>query len=154
MKLTLNVGLDRFFVWYVFDYVDELLKLEQFVIRFKIFEEVVLFKCKFEEVQNILKVLGINIFIVLNYIFRIVKEFVIQDNKDICKVDGGNLNFEFQIVKKEGFYWNCNSCFFKNVVIVKKCVLCQNINLISNKEFLGFLLVENGFVFKIGLENV
>lgn len=153
MKLTPNAGSDRSFVWHALDYADELPKPEQLAIRFKTPEEAALFKCKFEEAQNILKALGTNTSTAPNHTLRIVKESATQDNKDICKADGGNLNFEFQIVKKEGPYWNCNSCSFKNAATAKKCVSCQNTNPTSNKELLGPPLVENGFAPKTGLEN-
>lgn len=153
MKLTPNAGSDRSFVWHALDYADELPKPEQLAIRFKTPEEAALFKCKFEEAQNILKTSGTNVSTAPNHTLRIVKEPATQDNKDVCKSDGGNLNFEFQIVKKEGSWWYCNSCSFKNAATAKKCVSCQNINPTSNKEFLGPPLVENGFASKTGSEN-
>uniref|UniRef100_M0R3M4 E3 SUMO-protein ligase RanBP2 n=1 Tax=Rattus norvegicus TaxID=10116 RepID=M0R3M4_RAT len=154
MKLTPNAGSDRSFVWHALDYADELPKPEQLAIRFKTPEEAALFKCKFEEAQNILKALGTNASTAANHTLRIVKEPATQDNKDICKSDGGNLNFEFQIVKKEGPFWNCNSCSFKNAATATKCVSCQNTKPTNGKELLGSPLVENGFASKTGPENV
>ncbi|ELK10668.1 E3 SUMO-protein ligase RanBP2 [Pteropus alecto] len=58
MKLTPNTGSDKSFVWHALDYADELPKPEQLAIRFKTPEEAALFKCKFEEAQNILKASG------------------------------------------------------------------------------------------------
>ncbi|GAB1295127.1 E3 SUMO-protein ligase RanBP2 [Apodemus speciosus] len=154
MKLTPNTGSDRSFVWHALDYADELPKPEQLAIRFKTPEEAALFKCKFEEAQNILKALGANASTAPNHTLRIVKEPATQDNKDICKSDGGNLSFEFQIVKKEGGpFWNCNSCSFKNAATTTKCVSCQNTNPTNSKELLGPPLVENGFAPKTGPEN-
>ncbi|ERE87273.1 E3 SUMO-protein ligase RanBP2 [Cricetulus griseus] len=153
MKLTPNAGSDRSFVWHALDYADELPKPEQLAIRFKTPEEAALFKCKFEEAQNILKGTVTNMSTAPNHTVRIVKEPATHDNKDICKSDSGSLNFEFQIVKKEGSFWHCNSCSFKNAAAAKKCVSCQNVNTVSNKELLGPPLGENGFACKTGPEN-
>lgn len=154
MKLTPNAGSDRSFVWHALDYADELPKPEQLAIRFKTSEEATLFKCKFEEAQNILKASGTNVSTAPNHTLRIVKEPTTLDNKDICKSDGGNLNFEFQIVKKEGSWWHCSSCSFRNAAAAKKCVSCQNVNPASSKELLGPPFIsENGFTPKTGPEN-
>uniref|UniRef100_A0A8C9AKN5 E3 SUMO-protein ligase RanBP2 n=1 Tax=Prolemur simus TaxID=1328070 RepID=A0A8C9AKN5_PROSS len=137
MKLTPNAGSDRSFVWHALDYADELPKPEQLAIRFKTPEEAALFKRKFEEAQSILKAIGTNVATAPNQTVRMAKEPTSHDNKDICKSDAGNMNFEFQVAKKEGSWWHCNSCSLKNVATAKKCVSCQNLNP-SNKE-----LVEN-----------
>ncbi|MBZ3874811.1 E3 SUMO-protein ligase RanBP2 [Sciurus carolinensis] len=152
MKLTPNAGSDRSFVWHALDYADELPKPEQLAIRFKTPEEATLFKCKFEEAQNILKTSGTNVTKASNQTIRIVKEPVSHENKDICKSDAGNLNFEFQVAKKEGSWWHCNSCSLKNVAAAKKCVSCQNLNP-SNNEIIGSSLVETGSTPKTGPEN-
>ncbi|XP_045836301.1 E3 SUMO-protein ligase RanBP2 isoform X2 [Meles meles] len=153
MKLTPNAGSDRSFVWHALDYADELPKPEQLAIRFKTPEEAALFKCKFEEAQNILKALGANVATTTNQAMRIVKEPTSHDNKDICKSDAGNLNFEFQIAKKEGSWWHCNSCSLKNAATAKKCVSCQNLNP-NKKELLGPPLVETVSALTAGLENM
>ncbi|XP_058134297.1 E3 SUMO-protein ligase RanBP2 isoform X3 [Dasypus novemcinctus] len=152
MKLTPNAGSDRSFVWHALDYADELPKPEQLAIRFKTSEEATLFKCKFEEAQGILKASGANVATKTNQTMRIVKESTNHDNKDICKSDSGNLNFEFQVTKKEGSWWHCSSCSLKNVATAKKCVSCQNLNP-SNKELLGPPLVETISTPKTGPEN-
>ncbi|KAK2092897.1 E3 SUMO-protein ligase RanBP2 [Saguinus oedipus] len=153
MKLTPNAASDRSFVWHALDYADELPKPEQLAIRFKTPEEAALFKCKFEEAQSILKASGTNVATAPNQPIRIVKESTSHDNKDIYKSDAGNMNFEFQVAKKEGSWWHCNSCSFKNAATAKKCVSCQNLNP-SNKELLGPPLGETVFTPKTGPENV
>ncbi|XP_077884962.1 E3 SUMO-protein ligase RanBP2 isoform X2 [Ictidomys tridecemlineatus] len=152
MKLTPNAGSDRSFVWHALDYADELPKPEQLAIRFKTPEEATLFKCKFEEAQNLLKASGTNVAKTPNQTIRIVKEPASHENKDICKNDDGNLNFEFQVAKKEGSWWHCNSCSLKNVATAKQCVSCQNLNP-SNNELIGSSLVETGSTPKTGPEN-
>ncbi|XP_027479510.2 E3 SUMO-protein ligase RanBP2 isoform X1 [Zalophus californianus] len=152
MKLTPNAGSDRSFVWHALDYADELPKPEQLAIRFKTPEEAALFKCKFEEAQNILKALGANVATTTNQAMRIVKEPTSHDNKDTCKSDAGNINFEFQIAKKEGSWWHCSSCSLKNAATAKKCVSCQNLNP-NKKELLGPPLVETVSALKTGPEN-
>ncbi|XP_005626034.2 E3 SUMO-protein ligase RanBP2 isoform X3 [Canis lupus familiaris] len=152
MKLTPNAGSDRSFVWHALDYADELPKPEQLAIRFKTPEEAALFKCKFEEAQSILKALGANVATTTNQAMRIVKEPMSHDNKDICKSDAGNMNFEFQIAKKEGSWWYCNSCSLKNAATAKKCVSCQNLNP-NKKELLGPPLVETVSALKTDPEN-
>ncbi|KAM5322208.1 E3 SUMO-protein ligase RanBP2 isoform 1-T1 [Glossophaga mutica] len=153
MKLTPNAGSDRSFVWHALDYADELPKPEQLAIRFKTSEEAALFKCKFEEAQNILKASGATVATTTNKTMRIVKEPTSYDNKDICKSDARNMNFEFQVAKKEGSWWHCNSCSLKNAATSKKCVSCQNLNP-SNKELFGPLLVETVSTLKTGPENL
>ncbi|XP_042637087.1 E3 SUMO-protein ligase RanBP2 [Orycteropus afer afer] len=152
MKLTPNAGSDRSFVWHALDYADESPKPEQLAIRFKTPEEAALFKCKFEEAQSILKALGTNIATSTNQTIRIVKEPTSRDNKDIGKSDTVNLNFEFQVAKKEGSWWHCNSCSLKNTATAKRCVSCQNLNP-SNKELLGPPLVETVPALKTGQED-
>ncbi|KAF0878743.1 RBP2 ligase, partial [Crocuta crocuta] len=151
MKLTPNAGSDRSFVWHALDYADELPKPEQLAIRFKTPEEAALFKCKFEEAQSILKALGANVASTTNQALRIVKEPTSHD-KDICKSDAENMNFEFQITKKEGSWWHCNSCSLKNAMAAKKCVSCQNLNP-NRKELLGSPLVETVPALTTGPEN-
>ncbi|KAM9585121.1 E3 SUMO-protein ligase RanBP2 isoform 1-T1 [Trichechus inunguis] len=153
MKLTPNAGSDRSFVWHALDYADELPKPEQLAIRFKTPEEAALFKRKFEEAQSILKASGANAATSTNQTIRIVNEPTSRDNKDICKSDAGNLNFEFQPAKKEGSWWNCSSCSLKNAATAKKCVSCQNLNP-SDKELLGPPLVETVPTLKTGLESM
>nr|XP_044629045.1 E3 SUMO-protein ligase RanBP2 isoform X5 [Equus asinus] len=152
MKLTPNAGSDRSFVWHALDYADELPKPEQLAIRFKTPEEAALFKCKFEEAQSILKASAAHVTTTTNQAMRIVKEPTSHDNKDICKSDAGNMNFEFQVSKKEGSWWHCNSCSLKNAATSKKCVSCQNLNP-SNKELLGPPLIETVSTLKTGPEN-
>ncbi|XP_036926477.1 E3 SUMO-protein ligase RanBP2 isoform X3 [Sturnira hondurensis] len=153
MKLTPNAGSDRSFVWHALDYADELPKPEQLAIRFKTPEEAALFKCKFEEAQNILKASGATVATTTNKVMRIVKEPTSYDNKDICKSDSRNMNFDFQVAKKEGSWWYCNSCSLKNAATSKKCVSCQNLNP-SNKELFGPPLVETVSALKTGPENL
>uniref|UniRef100_G1P526 E3 SUMO-protein ligase RanBP2 n=3 Tax=Myotis lucifugus TaxID=59463 RepID=G1P526_MYOLU len=151
MKLTPNAGSDRSFVWHALDYADEFPKPEQLAIRFKTPEEAALFKCKFEEAQNILKASGAKV-TTTNKAMRIVKEPASHGNKDICKSDARNMNFEFQVAKKEGSWWHCDSCSLKNAATAKKCVSCQNLNP-SNKELLGPPLVETIPTLKTSPEN-
>ncbi|XP_053442749.1 E3 SUMO-protein ligase RanBP2-like isoform X2 [Nycticebus coucang] len=148
MKLTPNAGSDRSFVWHALDYADELPKPEQLAIRFKTPEEAALFKHKFEEAQSILKATGTNVATAPNQTIRIVKEPTSHDNKS----DAGNMNFEFQVAKKEGFWWHCNSCSLKNAANTKKCISCQNLNP-SNKELVGPPLVDTVFAPKTGPES-
>ncbi|KAK2510177.1 hypothetical protein MC885_010985 [Smutsia gigantea] len=152
MKLTPNAGSDRSFVWHALDYADELPKPEQLAVRFKTPEEAALFKCKFGEAQGILKALGANVAPTTNQAMRIVKEPTSRDSKDVCKSDAGNVNFEFQVAKKEGSWWLCNSCSLKNAATAKKCVSCQNLNS-STKELPGPPLVETVSTLKAGPEN-
>ncbi|XP_062066042.1 E3 SUMO-protein ligase RanBP2 isoform X2 [Lepus europaeus] len=152
MKLTPNAGSDRSFVWHALDYADELPKPEQLAIRFKTPEEAALFKCKLEEAQSILKATGTNLATAPNETIRTVKESTSHDNKDICKSDAGNMNFEFQVGKKEGSWWHCNSCSLKNAATAKNCVSCQNLNP-SSKELLGPPLVETVPAPKTGPAN-
>ncbi|XP_039708558.1 E3 SUMO-protein ligase RanBP2 isoform X1 [Pteropus medius] len=152
MKLTPNTGSDKSFVWHALDYADELPKPEQLAIRFKTPEEAALFKCKFEEAQNILKASGTKVTTTTNQSLRIVKEPTGHDNEDICKSDVRNMNFEFQVAKKEGSWWLCNSCSLKNAATAKKCISCQNLNP-SYKELLGPPLVETVSALKAGPEN-
>ncbi|KAM4867223.1 ranBP2-like and GRIP domain-containing protein 4 isoform 2-T2 [Thomomys bottae] len=151
MKLTPNAGSDKSFVWHALDYADELPKPEQLAIRFKTPEEAALFKCKFEEAQGILKSSGTNVATPSNQTIRIAKESTTHD-KDICKSDAGNMNFEFQVAKKEGSWWNCSSCSLRNAATAKKCISCQNINP-SSKELLGQPFVETGSASKSVPEN-
>nr|XP_036871300.1 E3 SUMO-protein ligase RanBP2 isoform X2 [Manis javanica] len=151
MKLTPNAGSDRSFVWHALDYADELPKPEQLAVRFKTPEEAALFKCKFGEAQGILKALGANVAPTTNQAMRIVKEPASRDSKDVCKSDAGKVNFEFQVAKKEGSWWHCNSCSLKNAATAKKCVSCQNLNPCT-KELPGPPLVETVTV-KVGPEN-
>ncbi|XP_016018457.2 E3 SUMO-protein ligase RanBP2 isoform X2 [Rousettus aegyptiacus] len=152
MKLTPNTGSDRSFVWHALDYADELPKPEQLAIRFKTPEEAALFKCKFEEAQNILKASGTKVATKTNQSLRIVQEPTGHDNEDICKSDVRNMNFEFQVAKKEGSWWLCNSCSLKNAATAKKCISCQNLNP-SYKELLGPPLVETVSTLKASPEN-
>ncbi|XP_005400866.1 PREDICTED: E3 SUMO-protein ligase RanBP2 isoform X2 [Chinchilla lanigera] len=153
MKLTPNAGSDRSFVWHALDYADESPKPEQLAIRFKTPDEAALFKCKFEEAQSILKAAGTNVAVAPNQTIRIVKEATSHDNKDVCKSDAGNKNFEFQVPKKEGSWWHCSSCSLKNAASAKKCVSCQNLNP-SSKELRGLPLMETGSVPKTSPESV
>ncbi|EPY87057.1 E3 SUMO-protein ligase RanBP2 [Camelus ferus] len=134
-------GSDRSFVWCALDYADESPKPEQLAIRFKTPEEAALFKCKFEEAQSLLKASGANIATTTSQAARTVKEPTSHDSTDICKPDAGNMNFEFQVAKKEGSWWHCNSCSLRNAATAKKCVSCQNLNP-SSKDLLGPPLVE------------
>ncbi|XP_061482731.1 E3 SUMO-protein ligase RanBP2-like isoform X2 [Rhineura floridana] len=60
MTLKPNAGSDKSLVWHALDYADESPKPEQLAIRFKTPEEAMLFKRKFQEAQNSLKVSGSN----------------------------------------------------------------------------------------------
>ncbi|XP_004844573.1 E3 SUMO-protein ligase RanBP2 isoform X3 [Heterocephalus glaber] len=153
MKLTPNAGSDRSFVWHALDYADELPKPEQLAIRFKTPDEAALFKCKFEEAQSILKAAGTNIAAAPEQTIRIAKEPTSHGNKDVCKSDAGNTNFEFQVTKKESSWWHCSSCSLKNASSAKKCVSCQNLNP-NSKELFGPPLVETGSAPKTSPENV
>ncbi|XP_057413918.1 E3 SUMO-protein ligase RanBP2 isoform X2 [Balaenoptera acutorostrata] len=152
MALAPNAGSDRSFVWYALDYADESPKPEQLAIRFKTPEEAALFKCKFEEAQSMLKASGANRATTSSQATRTVKEPTGPDNKDIGKSAAGSMNFEFQVAKKEGSWWHCNSCSLKNAATAEKCVSCQNLNP-SSKELLGSPLVETVSTPKSGSEN-
>nr|XP_015104338.1 ranBP2-like and GRIP domain-containing protein 4 isoform X2 [Vicugna pacos] len=141
MALAPMAGSDRSFVWCALDYADESPKPEQLAIRFKTPEEAALFKCKFEEAQSLLKASGANRATTTSQAARTVKEPTSHDSTDICKPDAGNMNFEFQVAKKEGSWWHCNSCSLRNAATAKKCVSCQNLNP-SSKDLLGPPLVE------------
>ncbi|XP_065785283.1 E3 SUMO-protein ligase RanBP2-like isoform X3 [Muntiacus reevesi] len=141
MALAPNAGSDRSFVWYALDYADESPKPEQLAIRFKTPEEAALFKCKFEEAQSLLKASGANVATTTHQATRTIKEPTGHDSKDIDKSDGITMNFEFQVAKKEGSWWHCNSCSLKNMATAKKCISCQNLNP-GSKELLGPPLVE------------
>ncbi|XP_065746695.1 ranBP2-like and GRIP domain-containing protein 4 isoform X2 [Phocoena phocoena] len=151
MALAPNAGSDRSFVWYALDYADESPKPEQLAIRFKTPEEAALFKCKFEEAQSMLKASGANRATTSSQSTRTIKEPTAHD-KDIGKSAAGNMNFEFQVAKKEGSWWHCNSCSLKNAATAEKCVSCQNLNP-SSKELLGSSLVETVSTPKSGSEN-
>ncbi|XP_007537178.2 E3 SUMO-protein ligase RanBP2 isoform X1 [Erinaceus europaeus] len=152
MRLTPNAGSDRSFVWHALDYADELPKPEQLAIKFKTPEEAALFKCKFEEAQNILKASGVNMATTTDQAMRIVKEPTSQDNKDNCQSDAGNMNFDFKAAKKDGSYWHCNSCSLKNSASAKKCVSCHNINP-NSKDFFDPPSGETVSPLKTGPEN-
>ena len=152
MALAPNAGSDRSFVWYALDYADELPKPEQLAIRFKTPEEAALFKCKFEEAQSLLKASGANVATTTHQATRTIKEPTGHDSKDIDKSDGINMNFEFQVPKKEGSWWHCNSCSLKNMATAKKCISCQNLNP-GSKELLGSPLVETASAPKPGSEH-
>nr|XP_058934560.1 E3 SUMO-protein ligase RanBP2-like isoform X2 [Kogia breviceps] len=152
MALAPNAGSDRSFVWYALDYADESPKPEQLAIRFKTPEEAALFKCKFEEAQSLLKASGTNRATTSSQSTRTVKEPTGHDNKDIGKSAAGNMNFEFQVAKKEGSWWHCNSCSLKNAATAEKCVSCQNLNP-SSKDLLGSPLVETVSTPKPGSES-
>ncbi|XP_055257184.1 E3 SUMO-protein ligase RanBP2-like [Moschus berezovskii] len=152
MALAPNAGSDRSFVWYALDYADESPKPEQLAIRFKTPEEAALFKCKFEEAQSLLKASGANVATTTHQATRTVKEPTGHNSKEIDKSDGVTMNFEFQVAKKEGSWWHCNSCSLKNVATAKKCVSCQNLNP-GSKELLGPPLVETVSAPKPGSEH-
>ena len=152
MALAPNAGSDRSFVWYAVDYADESPKPEQLAIRFKTPEEAALFKCKFEEAQSLLKASGANVATTTHQATKTVKEPTGHDSKDIDKSDGVTMNFEFQVAKKEGSWWYCNSCSLKNMATAKKCVSCQNLNP-GSKELLGPPLVETLSTPKPGSEH-
>uniref|UniRef100_A0A7M4FE46 RAN binding protein 2 n=1 Tax=Crocodylus porosus TaxID=8502 RepID=A0A7M4FE46_CROPO len=117
MKLKPNADSDKTFVWHAVDYADELPKPEQLAIRFKTPEEAMLFKCKFEEAQNILRTSGTT-----TQHIESSRDTVNQDIKEPCKSTPGPLNFGFQF-KKEGM-WECNLCQRKNSTASSLCT-CQ-----------------------------
>ncbi|KAM9021438.1 E3 SUMO-protein ligase RanBP2-like isoform 2-T2 [Ara ararauna] len=99
MKLTPNAGSDKSFVWHAVDYADELPKPEQLAIRFKTPEEAMLFKCKFEESQNILRTLGSNVDTSTTQSSGTAREATNQDIKEPSTSISGTLNFAFQLPK-------------------------------------------------------
>uniref|UniRef100_A0A8C8R8D7 RAN binding protein 2 n=1 Tax=Pelusios castaneus TaxID=367368 RepID=A0A8C8R8D7_9SAUR len=119
MKLQLNAGSDKSFVWHALDYADESPKPEQLAIRFKTVEEAKLFKQKFEEVQNILRLSGSNVGTPATQKVGATRETANQDSKEPCKTSPGNLNFGFQFKKEE--LWQCSECLAKNSL----CSSCQ-----------------------------
>lgn len=100
MKLTLNAGSDKSFVWHALDYADELPKPEQLAIRFKTPEEAMLFKSKFEEAQNILKNLGTNVDTSVTQSTGTTREATNQDSKETSRSISGTLNLDFQFPKE------------------------------------------------------
>ncbi|NWS55657.1 RBP2 ligase, partial [Chunga burmeisteri] len=99
MKLTLNAGSDKSFVWLALDYADELPKPEQLAIRFKTPEEAMLFKSKFEESQNILKTLRSNVDTSVTQSSGTASETTNQDFKEPSRSVSGTLNFGLQFPK-------------------------------------------------------
>uniref|UniRef100_A0A674I3N3 RAN binding protein 2 n=1 Tax=Terrapene triunguis TaxID=2587831 RepID=A0A674I3N3_9SAUR len=123
MKLQLNAGSDKSFVWHALDYADEFPKPEQLAIRFKTLEEAMLFKHKFEEVQNILRTSGSNVGTSAMQSVGTTREIANQDSKEPCKTTPGTLNFGFQFKKEE--MWQCNVCLVKNSLTASQCSACQ-----------------------------
>ncbi|NXA53308.1 RBP2 ligase, partial [Nothocercus julius] len=100
MKLTLNAGSDRSFVWHALDYADEMPKPEQLAIRFKTPEEAMTFKNKFEEAQNILRTSGSNVDTSVTRSSENARE-TSQDIKEPSRLISGTGNFGFQL-RKDG----------------------------------------------------
>ncbi|KAM7182203.1 ranBP2-like and GRIP domain-containing protein 4 isoform 1-T1 [Macrochelys suwanniensis] len=124
MKLQLNAGSDKSFVWHALDYADEFPKPEQLAIRFKTLEEAMLFKHKFEEVQNILRNSESNVGTPAAIQgVGTTREIANQDSKEPCKTTPGTLNFGFQFKKEE--MWQCNVCLVKNSLTASQCSACQ-----------------------------
>uniref|UniRef100_A0A8C3SWT4 RAN binding protein 2 n=1 Tax=Chelydra serpentina TaxID=8475 RepID=A0A8C3SWT4_CHESE len=124
MKLQLNAGSDKSFVWHALDYADEFPKPEQLAIRFKTLEEAMLFKHKFEEVQNILRNSESNVGTPAAIQgVGTTREIANQDSKEPCKTTPGTLNFGFQFKKEET--WQCNICLVKNSLTASQCSACQ-----------------------------
>uniref|UniRef100_A0A8C3H918 E3 SUMO-protein ligase RanBP2 n=1 Tax=Chrysemys picta bellii TaxID=8478 RepID=A0A8C3H918_CHRPI len=123
MKLQLNAGSEKSFVWHALDYADEFPKPEQLAIRFKTLEEAMLFKHKFEEVQNILRTSGSNVGTSAMQSVGTTREIANQDSKEPCKTTPGTLNFGFQFKKEE--MWQCNVCLVKNSLTASHCSACQ-----------------------------
>ncbi|NIG58658.1 E3 SUMO-protein ligase RanBP2 isoform X2 [Pontoporia blainvillei] len=143
MALAPNAGSDRSFVWHALDYADESPKPEQLAIRFKTPEEAALFKCKFEEAQSMLKVSGANRATTSSQCTRTVKEPTGHD-KDIGKSAAGNMNFEFQVAKKEGSWWHCNSCSLKNAATAEKCFGASETSKAPKSGFEGVFAKKEG----------
>ncbi|ELK30137.1 E3 SUMO-protein ligase RanBP2 [Myotis davidii] len=123
MKLTPNAGSDRSFVWHALDYADEFPKPEQLAIRFKTPEEAALFKCKFEEAQNILKTSGAKFS--TSETSKATKsgfEGMFTKKEETCKATKSG--FEGMFTKKEG-QWDCSVCFVQNESSSLKCVACD-----------------------------
>lgn len=95
MTLKPNAGSDKSFVWHALDYADELPKPEQLAIRFKTPDEASLFKYKFQEAQNSLKVSGSSVSKEATLSIRPSGETVAKDAKDFGKSDSGILNSGF-----------------------------------------------------------
>ncbi|XP_067419725.1 E3 SUMO-protein ligase RanBP2-like isoform X2 [Emydura macquarii macquarii] len=123
MKLQLNAGSDKSFVWHALDYADEFPKSEQLAIRFKTLEEAMLFKSKFEEVQNILRTSGSNVGTSATRNIGTTRETANQDSKEPCKTTPGTLNFGSQFKKEET--WQCSVCLGKNSLAASLCSACQ-----------------------------
>ncbi|XP_034613967.1 E3 SUMO-protein ligase RanBP2-like isoform X1 [Trachemys scripta elegans] len=123
MKLQLNAGSEKSFVWHALDYADEFPKPEQLAIRFKTLEEAMLFKHKFEEVQNILRTSGSNVGTSAMQSVGTTREIANQGSKEPCKTTPGTLNFGFQFKKEE--MWQCNVCLVKNSLTASHCSACQ-----------------------------
>uniref|UniRef100_A0A8C0GP10 E3 SUMO-protein ligase RanBP2 n=1 Tax=Chelonoidis abingdonii TaxID=106734 RepID=A0A8C0GP10_CHEAB len=123
MKLQLNAGSDKSFVWHALDYADECPKPEQLAIRFKTLEEAMLFKQKFEEVQNILRASGSNVGTPAVQNVGTTREIANQDSKEPCKTIPGAMNFGFRLKKEE--MWQCNVCLVKNSLTASQCSDCK-----------------------------
>nr|XP_006114608.2 ranBP2-like and GRIP domain-containing protein 4 isoform X1 [Pelodiscus sinensis] len=123
MKLKPNAGSDKSFVWHALDYADEFAKPEQLAIRFKTKEEAMLFKKKFEEVQNILRTSGSNVCIPATQNVETKRETSNQDSKEPSKAFSGTPNFGFQFKKEE--MWQCSACLKKNNLTASLCNACQ-----------------------------
>uniref|UniRef100_A0A452J4I4 Uncharacterized protein n=1 Tax=Gopherus agassizii TaxID=38772 RepID=A0A452J4I4_9SAUR len=146
MKLQLNAGSDKSFVWHALDYADEFPKPEQLAIRFKTLEEAMLFKQKFEEVQNILRASGSNVGTPAVQSVGTIREIANQDSKEPCKTTPGALNFGFRFKKEE--MWQCNVCLVKNNLTVSQCsASCQSPNP-RNKEMHAVPLPDTFEAFK------
>ncbi|XP_074847123.1 ranBP2-like and GRIP domain-containing protein 4 [Carettochelys insculpta] len=123
MKLQLNAGSEKSFVWHALDYADEAPKPEQLAIRFKTLEEAMRFKQKFEEAQNILRVSGSNVSTPAIQSIETTRETTRQDSKEPSTTAPGTLNFGFQFEKEET--WQCNTCSAKNNITASQCNACQ-----------------------------
>ncbi|CAI5771997.1 SUMO-protein ligase 2-like isoform X2 [Podarcis lilfordi] len=95
MTLNPNAGSDKSFVWHALDYADESAKPEQLAIRFKTPEEAKLFKRKFEEAQNILRVSGSSDSQQASQGIVSSREATAQDAKDSGKSDSGLMSSGF-----------------------------------------------------------
>ncbi|XP_034970725.2 ranBP2-like and GRIP domain-containing protein 4 isoform X2 [Zootoca vivipara] len=95
MTLKPNAGSDKSFVWHAFDYADESAKRERLAIRFKTPEEAMLFKQKFQEAQNILRVSESSDSQQASQGIVSLGEATAQDAKDSGKSDSGLMSSGF-----------------------------------------------------------
>ncbi len=113
MALKPNAGSDKSWVWYAMDYADEMPKTEQLAIRFKMAEDAVLFKVKFEEAQK--------------FILESPQEQQTEKKSETPQpqVSSKAVDLKTLFSKKEG-EWDCDMCCVRNAPTSAVCVACNS----------------------------